>query len=237
MPKALYLVPSSLGGEVAPCVTKKVQEVLRCTKHIIAENTKCAKRFIHYAASDVDVDALDYYEINEHTNLDTITDCLDPLAAGESIALMSDAGAPAVADPGSAAVYLAHQRGYKVVPLAGASSIIMSLMASGLGGQSFAFNGYLPIKAGERAKRLRQAEARAWQEGQTQIFIETPYRVDSLIDTLLHTLREETKLCIAAELTTDNEVCRTMTVHEWKKSERSSPLKMGKVRAVFLIAR
>lgn len=231
---ALYLMPTSLGG--APCtyMTEKTQEVLHSVRHIIAEDTKCAKRFIHYVASDIDADAYDYYEINEHTNLDAIGDCLSPLSAGESIALMSDAGAPAVADPGSAAVWLAHKKGYTVVPLAGASSLIMSLMASGLNGQSFAFNGYLPVKAGERAKRLRELETRAWKEGQTQIFIETPYRTDAMLDAALHTLRDETRLSISAELTTEREVCRTMEVREWKRRPAG---KMGKVRAVFLIGK
>lgn len=229
--EALYLVPTSLGGDLETCVTERVRCVLCGTKHIIAEDTKCAKRFIHAVLPEADVDALDYYEINEHTDLKTIGDCLDPLGKGEAIALMSDAGAPAVADPGAAAVSLAQKKRYSVVPLCGASSIIMALMASGLGGQSFAFNGYLPVKSNERAKRLRALETRAWQEGQTQIFIETPYRVDAMLNTALHTLRDDTMLSVSAELTTENEVCRTMTVKEWKRTNT----KLGKVRAVFLI--
>lgn len=233
MEKALYLVPVTLGGAPSTCVTEKTKEVLHSVRHIIAEDTKTAKRFIRAAAGDIDADALDYYEINEHTDLTAIGDCLDPLAAGESIALMSDAGCPAVADPGAAAVELAHRKGFKVVPLAGASSVIMALMASALNGQSFAFNGYLPVKTGERARRLRELESRAWKEGQTQAFIETPYRADAMLGAALHTLRGETRLSVAAELTTEREMCKTMTIKQW----RQSGVKLGKVRAVFLIGK
>lgn len=233
MEAALYLVPATLGGDPSTCVTEQARSVLRSVHHIIAEDTKQAKRFIHLAASDVDVDSLDYYEINEHTDLASIGDCLDPLKAGMSIALMSDAGCPAVADPGAAAVDLAHKKGFKVVPLAGASSIIMALMASALNGQSFAFNGYLPVKAMGRARRLRELEMRAQREGQTQAFIETPYRADAMLETALRTLRPDTRLSVAAELTTEREMCKTMTVKQW----RQSGIKMGKVRAVFLIGK
>lgn len=236
MEKALYLVPTALGGTAATCATDQAREVLHEVRHIIAEDTKCAKRFIHTVAGDVDVDALDYYEINEHTNLDTIGDCLEPLERGDAMALMSDAGCPVVSDPGAVAVAMAHKKGLKVVPLAGASSVVMALMASGLDGQSFAFNGYLPVKAGERAKRLRALEMRALKEGQTQAFIETPYRVDAMLEAAVHTLKDETRLSVSSELTTSHEMCRTMTVREWRKAVGGG-MKFGKVRAVFLIGK
>lgn len=233
MDKVLYLVPTTLGGGIDSCVTDEARKVLRLVHHVIAESTKCAKRFIHEAVKDVDVDLYDYYEINEHTDMRYIDECLEPLKRGEAMVLMSDAGCPAVADPGREAVLIAHRKGYKVVPLAGASSIIMALMASGLNGQSFAFNGYLPVKKSEREKRIRELEARAWKEGQTQSFIETPYRANAMLESCINVLKRDTKLSISSELTTEGECCKTMTAGEWKKAG----IKLLKVRAVFLIAK
>ena len=170
-------------------------------------------------------------QIEELNEKSIIRDLLRPLKEGHSVGLLSEAGCPAVADPGAALVEAAHQCGIRVVPLVGPSSILLALMASGLEGQRFAFCGYLPRDAGERRKRIQELQARSSRERETQIFIETPYRNDALLASLLEVLAEETRLCVATDLTLPTEAIRTQSVRSWRSSHRA----IGKRPTIFLL--
>jgi 16S rRNA (cytidine1402-2'-O)-methyltransferase len=172
--------------------------------------------------------------MGKHTDNSRFAEYLAPLAKGNSVGVISEAGCPAVADPGADIVSIAQRRGIKVVPLVGPCSMIMAVMASGLGGQSFAFNGYLPVQDADRAKRIKQLESRAWSEGQTQLFIETPYRNRKMFDTLCANLRPDTRMCIAAGITTPDEWIHTKTIREWKQTSLPD---LGKIPAIFLIGK
>ena len=189
------------------------------------------RRFLKKQNRDADIDSLTFYTLDKHTRPEEVSDYLKPLEAGEPMGVISEAGCPAVADPGADVVAIAQRKGLKVVPLVGPSSIVLSVMASGFNGQSFAFNGYLPIEPGERAKRLRQLEQRAYAEGQTQIFIETPYRNNRLVEDILRTCRPQTRLCIAADITCPGEYIRTRTLKQWQGHVPD----LGKRPCIFLI--
>lgn len=231
---ALYLIPNTLGDTAyersLPSYNK---EVLRGIKHFIVESRREAIRFIKLADSEIDVDSLSFTELNEHTDLKTIGKILDPLEKQRlPMGVISDAGCPAVADPGAAAVEMAQRKNLSVVPLAGPSSMIMAVMASGFNGQSFSFNGYLPVKPNERVSKLHQLESRAYKEDQTQLFIEAPYRNLKMLETIVKSLKKETRVCIAAGMTTKDEYIKTMTVEQWKKAGEPP---IQKVPAIFLI--
>jgi 16S rRNA (cytidine1402-2'-O)-methyltransferase len=196
------------------------------------ENVRTARRFLKQVNKEIDINALSFYELNQHTDLTLISSYLKPLEEGHDIGIISEAGCPAIADPGADVVAIAQSKGYKVVPLVGPSSILMSLMASGFNGQSFAFNGYLPIEKSERVQKLKMLEKRIYSERQTQIFIETPYRNGQLFDEMLSTLQPQTKLCVALNITSDNESIRTMTISGWKKA---APQDLHKQPCIFLI--
>ncbi|MGP1603140.1 MAG: SAM-dependent methyltransferase [Treponema sp.] len=233
MQTALYLIPVTLGGELFEQVIPAYNiELLKKIKYYIVENRRSAIRFLIKADNKIDIDALTFFELNEHTPYDSVAHYLDPLEAGESIGIISEAGCPAVADPGAIIVALAHKRNLKVIPLVGPSSIIMGLMSSGFSGQNFAFNGYLPPKPADRAAALRKLEQKIYKDNQTQIFIETPYRNKKMLETIMQTCRPETKLCIALGLTCESEFIHTKTVSAWKKTAFSMP---DKVPAVFLL--
>lgn len=233
MQTALYLIPVTLGGELfEQAIPAYNIEILKKIKYYIVENRRSAIRFLIKAENKIDIDALTFFELNEHTPYDSVAHYLDPLEAGESIGIISEAGCPAVADPGAIIVALAHKRNLKVIPLVGPSSIIMGLMSSGFSGQNFAFNGYLPPKPADRAAALRKLEQKIYKDNQTQIFIETPYRNKKMLETIIQTCRPETKLCIAQGLTCKTEFIRTKTVSAWKKTAFSMP---DKVPAVFLL--
>ena len=233
MQAALYLIPVTLGGAFIDRVIPPYNiEILKQIKYYIVENRRSAVRFLIKADNKIDIDSLTFFELNEHTPDNSVMHYLDPLENGESIGIISEAGCPAIADPGSIIIAAAHKRNFKVVPLAGPSSIIMSLMSSGFCGQNFAFNGYLPPKPAERAVALRKLEQKIYKDNQTQIFIETPYRNKKMLETIMQTCRPETKLCIAQGLTCETEFIRTKTVSAWKKTAFSMP---DKVPAVFLL--
>ena len=233
MQTALYLIPVTLGGELFEQVIPAYNiELLKKIKYYIVENRRSAIRFLIKADNKIDIDALTFFELNEHTPYDSVAHYLDPLEAGESIGIISEAGCPAVADPGAIIVALAHKRNLKVVPLVGPSSIIMGLMSSGFSGQNFAFNGYLPPKPADRAAALRKLEQKIYKDNQTQIFIETPYRNKKMLETIMQTCRPETKLCIALGLTCESEFICTKNVSAWKKTAFSMP---DKIPAVFLL--
>ena len=233
---ALYLIPVTLGEteyqKVLPEYNKKI---LRGIKNFIVENRRSAIRFLKLADSSIDIDSLEFLELNEHSDLARISNYLDPLLKKKlPMGIISEAGCPAIADPGAAVVEMAQKKNLKVVPLSGPSSMIMAVMASGLNGQSFAFNGYLPVKPNERAAKIRQLENRAWNEKQTQLFIEAPYRNLKMLESILNSCRNETLVCVAAGLTTEQEFIKTLSVAEWKKSNEPP---IHKVPAIFLIYR
>ena len=231
---ALYLIPVTLGDtaveQVLPVYNK---EIILHINHFIVENIRSAWRFLKKVDAEIAIDALTFYELNQHTDRKRIGDYLNPLLAGESIGLLSEAGCPAVADPGAEVVAIAQRKHLKVIPLIGPSSIILSVMASGLNGQSFAFNGYLPIEPGARSKRIRELEQRAYAENQTQLFIETPYRNGKLLNDLVRNCKPQTRLCIAAGITCKDEYIRTKTIGEWK----SSLPDLNKVPCIFLLCK
>ncbi|MBO7554042.1 MAG: SAM-dependent methyltransferase [Bacteroidaceae bacterium] len=214
---ALYLIPVLLGDTAVERVLPTYnQEVVRDIRHFIVEDVRSARRFLKKVDKDFDIDGSQFYPLNKHTSPEEISGYLKPLEEGHSMGVISEAGCPAIADPGADVVALAQRKHLKVVPLIGPSSIILSVMGSGFNGQSFAFNGYLPIEAADRTKRLKLLEQRAYTEQQTQIFIETPYRNNRLVEDILATCRPQTRLCIAANITCEEEYIVTQTLKEWK---------------------
>ena len=230
----LYLIPNTLGqsniDNVLPSYNISVAKNLR---HFIVENVRSARRFLKMLDRDIVIDDLNFYELNRHTPPDRIAELLLPIYEGHSMGIISEAGCPAIADPGADVVAIAQRKNIRVVPLVGASSIILSLMASGFNGQSFAFVGYLPIDKKARIQRLKQLESRASSERQTQIFIETPYRNNQLVQDMVATLKPDTLLCIASELTADTESVKTLPIAEWAKQQ----IDINKRNTIFLIYR
>lgn len=228
----LYLIPSPLGEndpmEVIPLPVLKSLEGFRT---FVVEEVRTARRYLSKAGLRGRIGELQFFELNEHTEQSTIEGYLKLFDGGNDIALISEAGLPAVADPGAQLVALAHRHGIEVIPAVGPSSLMMSLMASGLNGQSFAFCGYIPAKTDERRSRLKTLEKISGQLKQTQIIIETPYRNDSLFKDILSTCAASTRLCIAANITMPDAYIKTKTVAQWKKEN----IIIGKRPCVFLI--
>ncbi len=230
----LFLVPNILSeGEWQNVLPARVFPILSQTRHFIVENIRTARRFLKQVNREINIDELVFFELNKYTPPVELPFFLKPLEQGENVAVISEAGCPGIADPGAEIVKLAHQKGYKVIPLVGPSSIVLALMASGLNGQQFAFNGYLPVKAGERPKAISSLEKVAQKTGQTQIFIETPYRNNQMIDDLLKTCSPSTLLCIAANLTGEKEFIATKTISQWKGKTPD----LHKQPAIFLIGK
>lgn len=204
--------------QVLPAGNRPVMDSL---DYFIVENVRSARRFLSKAGVQRRIEELEFRELNEHTVAGAaVEELIAPLLAGRSAGVISEAGVPGVADPGALVVEAAHRHGIRVVPLVGPSSILLSVMASGLNGQSFAFNGYLPVKGPERQRAIRFFERRAHQEHQLQLFIEAPYRNEKLFEELLQSLQPETKLLVAMELTAPSEWIRTRTVAVWRKEQR-----------------
>lgn len=215
----LYLIPTTLGGECwSDVIPQLVADISRSIKHFVVEDVRTARRYLSKLGMPVPIDSLHFELLNEHTSETEVANLLKPIFEGQSVGLLSEAGVPAVADPGANLVALAQRRGVQVIPLTGPSSIILALMASGLNGQSFAFVGYLPVKSPDREKRIRQLEQRARDEHQTQLFIEAPYRNNQLLSSLLNTLSPDTLLCIAADITLPTGFIVTKRVKEWTKN-------------------
>ncbi|MBR5859948.1 MAG: SAM-dependent methyltransferase [Bacteroidaceae bacterium] len=232
MEPALYLIPVTLGDTAIDKVLPGYNsEVIASIRHFIVEDVRSARRFLRKVHPQFDIDGSQFYELNKHTAPEAVVGYLKPLLAGNPVGVISEAGCPAVADPGADVVAIAQRKGLKVVPLVGPSSIILSVMASGFNGQSFAFNGYLPVKTDERIKALRKFEQRIYNEEQTQLFIETPYRNGKMIEDILTHCRPQTKLCIAANLTCDDEFAQTRTVKEWKGRVPD----LSKIPCIFLL--
>jgi 16S rRNA (cytidine1402-2'-O)-methyltransferase len=228
----LYLIPSPLGEndpmEVIPLPVLKSLEGFRT---FVVEEVRTARRYLSKAGLKGRIGELQFFELNEHTEPETVESYLKLFDNGNDVALISEAGLPAVADPGAQLVALAHRHGIEVIPAVGPSSLMMSLMASGLNGQSFAFCGYIPAKTEERKSKLKLLEKVSGQLKQTQIIIETPYRNDSLFKDILSTCAASTRLCIAANITMPDAYIKTKTVAQWKKEN----IIIGKRPCVFLI--
>lgn len=233
MDAALYLIPVTLGETAIEQVLPSYNhEVIMGIRHFIVEDIRSARRFLRQTDREFPIDACTFYEMGKHADERLFSQYLQPLRDGMPLGVISEAGCPAVADPGADIVGIAQREGLRVVPLVGPNSMIMAVMSSGLGGQSFAFNGYLPVDPADRAKKLKALETRAWTEGQTQLFIETPYRNQKMFQALLTALRPQTRLCIAAGITTANEYIRTLRIAEWKTTKLPE---LSKIPAIFLI--
>ncbi len=228
---SLFLIPNTLGeSELTQVLPHAVQQRAATLTHFVGENAKTTRAFLKLAGIQTPLQQVQISELNINPPASQLPTLLQPLLDGHDVGLVSEAGCPAIADPGGDLVRLAHQHGITVKPLVGPSSLLLALMASGLNGQSFAFNGYLPTDSAQRAQRLRELEKRSRQERQTQLFIETPYRNQALFDALLQTLSPATGLCVASELTTGNEKIAMHRVGEWKKQKATLP----RAPAVFL---
>lgn len=228
----LYLFPVPLSDDTLEKVIPSYNiQLISGIKHFIVENVRSARRFLKKCDKSIDIDSLTFYTLNEQTPAQEIPEMLLPMDKGFSMGVISEAGCPAIADPGADVVAIAQRRGYEVVPLVGPSSILMSLMASGFNGQSFAFNGYLPIERSARASRLKELERRITRERQTQIFIETPYRNNKLIAELTTVLPGTMLLCVASDITGANQKIITMPLSKWAKANYN----FDKIPSIFLL--
>ncbi|MDR1091728.1 MAG: SAM-dependent methyltransferase [Prevotella sp.] len=232
MQPSLYLIPVTLGETgIERVLPPHNKGIILQIKYFIVENIRSARRFLKKVDSSINIDDLTFYELNKHTKPEQIESYLNPISDGFHIGIISEAGCPAVADPGSDIVAIAQRKNYKVIPLVGPSSVLLSLMASGFNGQSFAFQGYLPVDGSERIKKIKQLEHNIYHEHQTQIFIETPYRNLKLVEDILKHCIPSTKLCIAMNITCENEFIKTLPVKQWIKQLPD----MDKQLCIFLL--
>ena len=232
---ALYLIPVNISetslGDVIP---EGNLAIVRELKYLIVENVRTARRFLRRWSKDFDIDSITFYELNKHTDMSEVVSWLAPLRQGKPMGVMSEAGCPAVADPGALPVEIAQREGLRVIPLVGPSSILMSLMASGFNGQGFAFNGYLPIDEKERLRVIRDLESESQRKNRTEIFIETPYRNNAMVKFLSENLRPDTRLCVACDITdNERETIVTRTAKAWRDNKEN----YDKRPAIFLIYR
>ncbi len=229
----LYLIPSVLGesSEPSAVIPEFTQETIKNLKVFIVEELRTARRFLKKINKNIDIDSLEFLVFNEHSIKENISQYLAPMLQGKNAGILSEAGLPCIADPGSEIVAEAHRHNIDVVPLTGPSSIILALIASGFNGQQFAFHGYLPVDKALRAKKLRQLEMDALKNKQTQIFIETPYRNLQMIQAITENCRNETMLCVAADLTLSSQKILSKPVEFWRKHK----FDIHKRPAVFLI--
>jgi len=216
----LYLIPNLLGDspwqQALPAFNAELMAGLR---FFIVEDIRNARRFLRKVVPEIDIDGLAFMELNKHTTSLQKSSYLKPLLEGNDIGIISEAGCPGVADPGADIVRMAHDKGLEVVPLVGPSSILLALMASGMNGQSFAFSGYLPVKPAERQRRLQQLEKQALSLNQAQIFMETPYRNQHMLNDILKSCMPDTRLCIAADITSADQMIATKTISQWARQK------------------
>ena len=214
----IYLLPVTLGGDdYSSVIPVNVINLTKQLRFFIVEELRSARRYLRMIDKEFPINESSFSVLNEHTADNEIELFLDPLYKGYDIGLMSEAGLPCIADPGARIVSLAHKKRINVIPLSGPSSIILALISSGFNGQNFTFNGYLPVKAAERSMKIKELEKRS-REGCTQIFMETPYRNQNMFDTLVRICNNETRLCIAADITLTTESIKTLKISEWKNS-------------------
>lgn len=215
----LYLIPTTLGSNnIDSIIPREVITLIPKLKHFIVENIRTARRYLKLVDKSIVIDDLTFYELNKYTTAKDISTYLNAIKDFD-IGIISEAGCPGVADPGAEVVKIAHTRNIQIIPLVGPSSILLSLMASGLNGQNFAFNGYIPIKSDERAKKIRQLESRSMIENQTQIFIEAPYRNIKLLEDLSNTCSPSTKICVACDISLETEYIKTLSAKAWKNEK------------------
>lgn len=216
----LYLIPTTL-GEVAPddVLPQTVKRAIDFITDYVVENEKTARKFIKSINPEKVQANLRIHVLNKHTEVTEYNEMLKACLTGRNVGLMSEAGCPGVADPGAVIVKLAHEKGIQVVPLVGPSSILLALMGSGMNGQSFAFNGYLPIDKSEKKAALKNLERLSFEKGQAQLFIETPYRNNKLLEDILQSLQNSTRLCIATDITLPTEFIKTLSINDWKKTK------------------
>lgn len=219
----LFLIPVPLGTTPLEAILpNQVCEHAKRLKYFVAENAKSARAFLKSLPSETPLQQIEIHELNEHTSQTQLPALLTPLLAGIDVGLISEAGCPAVADPGATLVALAHKEGIQVRPLTGPSSILLALMGSGLSGQNFAFHGYLPTKEDLRQRKIRELEQDSRREKRTQIFIETPYRNHKMLETLINTCNQNTKICVATDLTLGSELITTHRCSEWRHTQLPS---------------
>jgi 16S rRNA (cytidine1402-2'-O)-methyltransferase len=228
----LYLIPNSLGSGTDKYATQLLSATVSRMEHFIVEEIKSARRLLRQMGVTRPLEELDFRMLNEHTRSQEVNSIIEPLLQGLDMGLISEAGVPCVADPGSTVVALAHEQGIKVVPLVGPSSILLALMASGFNGQQFTFNGYLPRERSERTRKIKQLEQLALT-GITQIFMDAPYRNNQVLEDVLQTCRMETKLCIASNITCDNERINTKTIMDWSVRKPD----INKMPVMFLLGK
>lgn len=228
----LYLIPTPLGeGPLEAVIPAGVRGIASRLDTFIVEHPKTARAFLKQAGTQTPLQQLTLMELSEHTRSDELDALVAPLLAGKDVGLISEAGCPAVADPGANLVRLAHRKGIRVVPLVGPSSIMLALMASGMNGQRFAFHGYLPVDKADRRRKLQELELASRARAETEIFIETPYRNRQLLEAIIEACNGETELCVASDLTTTDERIETRTLADWKKGLPA----IEKKPAIFLL--
>lgn len=228
----IYMIPSTLGDSpIEKVIPSYVSDLIANIDYYIVENIRTARRFLKKANKNVDIDNIEFFILNKHTKPEEISEFLNPAIEGKDIGVLSEAGCPGIADPGSEITKIAHKRNIRVIPLSGPSSILMALMASGFNGQNFAFNGYLPIKNPDRINRIRALEKRSAIEGQSQIFMETPYRNSKMFNDLCETCFPDTYLCIATDISLNTESIKSQNIRSWKKS----PPDLNKRPSIFIL--
>jgi 16S rRNA (cytidine1402-2'-O)-methyltransferase len=229
----LYMIPTTLGeSDVTKVLPLAVKETIHQLDEFIVENSKVARGFLKLMKIPTPQNELKLHELNKHTDIQELHSFLKSCRNGKNIGLISDAGCPGIADPGAEIANLAHKEDIKIIPLVGPSSILLSLMASGMNGQSFAFTGYLPIDKSDVKKKLKELERISRTQNQTQLFIETPYRNNKLMEHIFQNLQSSTKLCIACDISLKSEFIKTKTIAEWKKSTKPE---LHKRPCIFLI--
>ncbi len=232
MNKKLYLIPSPLSdGEIGDVIPQRILDLIQRINTYVVEDCRTVRRYLSKAGLKGKISDLEMYELNEHTSVEEIENLINLFEKVDEIGLVSEAGLPAVADPGAKLVELCHKKDIQVIPLVGPSSLMLALMSSGLNGQCFAFNGYLPIKNDERKAKIRDLEKESKIKDQSQLFIETPYRNDSLMSDLLNTCKDSTKIAIAVNITAEDEQTFCKEVWQWKKSN----FIIGKRPCVFIL--
>ena len=232
-PGKLYLIPSILAPGSTNVIPEQTTSIICKIDYFLVENVRSARRFISALNLGVQIEQLHFELVDKKTTFEETMELLEPIRQGKDGGMLSEAGCPGIADPGALPVSSAHQLGIEIVPLVGPSSILLALMGSGFSGQSFVFHGYLPIDQNERKNKIRELERAALKTGQTQIFMETPYRNEHLLQSMLQVCHNNTRLCIASDLTGENQMIKTLSIQSWKKSRPS----IHKVPAIFIIGR
>ncbi len=216
----IYLIPTTLGdSEIKSVIPANVVDIIESLQFFIVENIRTARRYIRKVSKTKNIDEITFFELNKHTKPEEISGFLKPCLSGNPVGIMSEAGNPGIADPGASVIAEAHKKNIDVIPLVGPSAILLALISSGMNGQNFAFNGYLPVKDNERIRKIQELEKKSITENQTQIFMETPFRNMKMLDSVLKTCKKNTLLCIAADITLKTEFIKTKTIGEWKKQK------------------